>query len=350
LKAELLKGPGEIVLDEVPVPRISDDEVLVEVKYCGICGSDAHAVPEAVLIPPGTYMGHEFSGVLAKVGKNVKGWKPRDRVVANPLYMCGECYACKHGRQSLCNHAIEHMIGGVPGREHAGAFAKYVRVPIPEHRLHGLPDEVPFEEGALVEPLAVSLHAVRMSAFRPRDNTMVLGAGPVGLGVIAHLKHAGAGLIIATETIEKRVEAAKKLGADCVFNPQKVSNLRERVLELTNGGGVDVVFDCSGVARAFQSATDFLRRGGQVMLTGVITHETPILPMNFTINEWQLQGSYAYYSDEFPMVIEFLKKGVSPVKEMITSKIKLSDIVKEGFDKLLKPGHNEIKILVEPEE
>lgn len=348
MKAELLKGPGEVVLDEVPVPEICDDEVLVEVKYCGICGSDAHAVPEAVLIPPGTYMGHEFAGVIAKVGKNVTGWKVGDRVVANPMYMCGECYACQHGRQSLCNHAIEHMIGGVPGREYAGAFAKYVRVPIPEWRLHGLPDEVSFEEGALVEPLAVSLHAVRMSAFRPGDHTMVLGAGPIGLGVIAHLKNAGAGLIIATETIEKRAEMAEKLGAGYVFNPQEVSNLKEKVLELTNGGGVDVVFDCSGVSQAFQSATDFLRRGGQVILTGVITYETPILPMNFTINEWRLQGSYAYYSDEFPMVIEFLKKGISPVKEMITSKIKLSDIVKEGFDKLLKPGHNEIKILVEP--
>jgi len=350
LKAELLKGPGEVVLDEVPVPEISDDEVLVEVKYCGICGGDVQSIPHCALHQAGSYMGHEFAGVLAKAGKNVRGWKVGDRVVVNPLYMCGECYACLHGFLSCCEYAMDKGIGLAVGKEYAGAFAKYVRVPIPEWRLHGLPDEVSFEEGALVEPLAVSLHAVRMSAFRPGDHTMVLGAGPIGLGVIAHLKNAGAGLIIATETTEKRAEMAEKLGAGYVFNPKKVSNLKEKVLELTNGGGVDVVFDCSGVAQAFQSATDFLRRGGQVILTGVITYETPILPMNFTINEWQLQGSYAYYSDEFPMVIDFLKKGIWPVKELITSKIKLSNIVKEGFDKLTKPGNNEIKIIVEPDE
>jgi len=244
---------------------------------------------------------------------------------------------------------LEHFIGCTAGKEHAGGFAKYVRVPLPQWRLYSLPEEVSFEEGVLVEPLAVSLHAVKMSAFRPRGHAMVLGAGPIGLGVIAHLKNAGAGLIIATETIAKRAEVAKKLGADYVFNPQKVSNLKEKVLELTNGGGVDVVFDCSGLPQAFQSATDFLRKGGQLLLTGVITKEVPILPRNWVLNEWQLQGSQCYYADEFPMVIEFLKKGASPVKEMITSKIKLSDIVKKGFDVLTSPGHDEIKIIVEPD-
>ena len=130
-----------------------------------------------------------------------------------------------------------------------------------------------------------------------------------------------------------------------MFGPAKVDPVLSRIRFAKSRASSDRL-----TPLAFRGAIDFLRRGGQVLLVGVITHETPILPMNFTINEWQLQGSYAYYSDEFPMVIAFLKKGVSPVKEMITSKIKLSDIVKEGFDKLLKPGHNEIKILVEPEE
>ena len=179
--------------------------------------------------------------------------------------------------------------------------------------------------------------------------TMVLGAGAIGLGVIAFLKNAGAGLIIATEVIEKRAEVAKKLGADYVFNPQKVSNLKEEVLKLTNGLGVAQVFDCSGVSQAFQSTTDFVRPKGQIMLIGVIATEVSIIPININLHEIQLQGSWCYYSDEFPMVIDFLKRGVLPVKEMITSKIKLSDIVEQGFNKLLKPGHAEIKILVSPE-
>ena len=125
MKALLLRGPGKLVLEEVPIPEISDDEVLVEVKYCGICGADLKGVAEAILIPPGTYLGHEFSGVLSKVGKSVEGWKVGDRVVVNPLYMCGNCYACQHGRQSQCDHVVEHAIGNTPGVEHAGGFAKY---------------------------------------------------------------------------------------------------------------------------------------------------------------------------------------------------------------------------------
>jgi len=175
MKAALLKGPGDIVLEEVPVPEISDDEVLVEVKWCGICGSDLGSYRTRDFIQPGTYLGHEFSGVLAKVGKNVKGWRVGDRVVCNELYECGECYACEHGLASCCLHALDYEIGCVPGLGNAGGFAKYVRVPHPEYRLYSLVDEISFEEGTLVEPLACSLHAVRLSDFKPRGRVMVLG-------------------------------------------------------------------------------------------------------------------------------------------------------------------------------
>ena len=350
MKSLLLKGPGELVFEDVTVPEVSDDEVLVEVKYCGICGSDLHTIPDCLLYPAGTYLGHEFSGVLAKVGKNVRGWKVGDRVVANPMYICGECYACRHGRLSQCEHGAEKAIGAAAGLECAGAFAKYVKVPIPEKRLYRLPDEVSFEEGALVEPLACSLHAVRVSAFKVREHAMVLGAGMIGLGVIAYLKNAGAGLIIVTEINDKRAAVARKMGADYVFNPREVTDLKERVLELTGGKGIDVVFDCSGIAEAFRSATSFLRKGGQIIIKGIIPKETPIIPMDFTFNEWDLKGSLCYYADEFPMVIEFLKRGISPVKELITSKIKLSEIIEKGFDALSKPGNSEIKIIVQPDE
>lgn len=177
---------------------------------------------------------------------------------------------------------------------------------------------------------------------------MVLGCGTMGLGVIAHLKNAGAGLIIATEISEKRTEAAKKLGADYVFNPQKVSNLTEKVFELTDGVGVDVVFDASGIAEVFLSAPDFLRPRGQVLLIGMITDKVPVIPANFNFGEKSLQASIDCI-DEYPMVIDFLKRHLSPVREIITSKIKLSNIVKDGFDVLSKPGHSEIKIIVEPD-
>ncbi len=351
MKAALLKGPGEVILEEIPVPEISGGEVLVEVKWCGICGSDTASYRNIELIQPGTYLGHEFSGFLAKVGKNVKGWKVGDRVVCNELYECGECYACKHGFPSACLHCLDKEIGCVPGLRNAGGFAKFVRVSYPEYRLYRIPDEVSFEEAALVEPLAVSLHAIRMSMFKPRDRVMVLGCGMIGLGVIAHLKNAGAGLIIATRGKNKiRGEVALRLGADYIFSPYETESLKEKVFELTCGEGIDLVFDCSGIPAAFQSATGFLRPRGQVILVGVIAHEVPIVPLPFVLGEYSLQGSFCFYHDEFPMVLEFLKRKVLPINQLITSKIKLSNIVKEGFDILTTPGNHEIKIIVEPDE
>jgi len=344
MKAALLKAAKEIVLEEIPVPEISDEEALVEVKYCGICGTDVatYKVPE--FFQPGTFLGHEFSGVIAKVGKNVKGFNVGDRVTATPMYQCGECDACKHGLPNLCERMMEG-IGCAVGTEYAGAFAKYVRVPIPEKRLYHLPDEVSFEEGALVEPLATSLHAVRISNFRTGDYAMVLGVGGIGLGVIAFLKHGGAGLIIATEISEKRIELAKKIGADYVVNPQRVSDLKAEILKLTDGKGVDQVFVCTPAPQAFQSAANLLKYRGQVVLIGLMTQEVPITPVNINMGELNIQGSLIY-TDEYPIVLDLLKRGALPVKQMITSKIKLGDIVKKGFEKLIVPDCEEAKIIV----
>lgn len=348
MKAVLLRGPKDVVIDEIPVPEISDDDVLVEVKYAGICGSDLHAYRAAIHYPPGTYLGHEYSGVLVKVGKNVRGWRVGDRITGNPLYICGECYACKRGRPQQCEHVLDAPTGGRPVSP--GAFARFMRLPIPERRLCKLPDDVSFEEGALVEPLASGLHAVRISDLKAGEDTIVLGAGPIGLGVIAFLKYAGAGLIIATEIVERRAAMAKKFGADYVFNPLKEPNLKEKVLELTNGKGIDRVYTCAGTVESFRTATDFIRHGGQIMVVDCVEEEVPIIPTLYCYCEWEMKGALCYDYDEFPMTIEYLRKGLAPVKEMITKKIKLSDIVKEGFEVLINPGHNEIKILVEPED
>jgi len=348
LKATRLKAAKELVVEDIPVPEIEDSEVLVEVKYCGICGTDIRGFAAPGLINVGAYVGHEFSGVITKVGKDVKGWKVGDRVVVNPNCFCGECYACKHGVPECCEHLIENSLGTLADKTRPGAFGEYVRVPFAEQRLYALPDELSFEEGALAEPLASSLHAVRISAFKTRDQVMVLGCGGIGLGAIAFLKDAGAGLIIATEVNEQRAELARKLGADYVFNPLTTKNLKEEVFQLTGGLGVNQVFDCSGAAQAFQSAVNFLRPKGQIILVGIIDKDVPVVPLNYQIGEFQLQASFCY-SDEFPLVVNFLKNTKLPIKEMATSKIKLGDI-QEGFNTLLTPGNSEIKILVSLEE
>ncbi|MFC2024330.1 alcohol dehydrogenase catalytic domain-containing protein [Chloroflexota bacterium] len=347
MKATLLKSIGKVILEDIESRDIKDDEVRVEVKYCGICGSDIRGVADGEHIPLGTYMGHEFSGVIAEVGRNVPHWKRGDRVVVNPMGRCGKCYACKHKIYSACSEAVSTGIGISAGIDHAGAFCKYVRVPKPEYRLFHLPDEISFEAGALVEPLACSMHAINMSIMQPEYRAMVLGCGTIGLGVTTFLKNLGSQLVIVTEPNVRKAEVAKKVGADYVFNPYVVTDLEEVVFEITNGDGVDVVFDCSGVEEVFQKAPNFLRPRGQVLLVGVITHPVQTIPNSYTNGEKTLQASVTYI-DEFPSVINTLRKHVVPISEMITTKIKLSNIIQKGFSVLAKPN-DEIKVLVEPD-
>ena len=350
MKAVLVRGPRDIVITEVQKPEISDDEVLVQVKYCGICGSDIHTYRAAKHYKPGTYIGHEYSGVLVKVGQNVKGFKVGDRVTGSTIDPCGKCFACRHGNPQRCVHILDAPTGGAPGLENAGAFASLMRIAVPEKRLHILPDGVSFEEGALTEPIASALHAIRQSDLKPGEYTMVLGAGPMGLAAIGFLKHFGAGLIIATEIVERRAELARRFGADYVFNPRKEPDLPSKVMDLTGGKGVDRLYQCTGSAEAFKTGTDFIRNGGQIMVADCAEEEVPIIPNLWCYHEWEMKGALCYDYEEFPIALSFMDKKIVPFKEMITKKIKLEDIVKEGFEVLDNPDVNtEIKILVEPE-
>ncbi len=269
MKTAVVTQPGVLAILEVPVPEISDDEVLVEVKYCGICGSDVHTFLPGSMPPP-IYIGHEFSGVLAEVGKNVEGWQVGDRVAVNPGYACGTCFACRHGQPGACEIGSINTLGCVTGQEHAGAFANYVRVSLPRYRLNRLPDEVSFEAGALAEPLSVALHGVLLSQVQMGETVMVMGAGGVGLGAAAFLRHLGAGTVIVTETIAARAALAKKLGADYVFNPATDNNIDNEVLDLTHGRGVDLIIEASGSPAAFESATYYLGRGGRITQISVV--------------------------------------------------------------------------------
>ena len=344
MKAAVLKGVGEIVLEDIPVPNVGSDEALVEVKYCGICGTDVAAYKVPGFLQPGTFLGHEFSGIITKIGRDVRGWEVGTRVAVTPNYQCGKCYRCTHGWVNLCERMME-CIGCVT--QYGGAFAKYVKVPQAEKRLHVLPDEVSFEEGALVDPLATALHAIRISSFRSGDLTAVLGAGPVGLGVIFFLRRSNAGLVIVIEVNERRRQLARKFGADYILNPNTTPNLREEILKLTNGRGVNQVFDCSGAPRAFQSAVGFLRPRGQIVVIGLIFDEVAIQPATFTLGEFSLQGS-VIYSDEFQTVIDLLRKERFPIEEMVT-RIRLDEIAEKGFEVLATPNCDKVKILVSPD-
>jgi 2-desacetyl-2-hydroxyethyl bacteriochlorophyllide A dehydrogenase len=329
---------------EKPKPTASDGDVVVKVEYCGICGSDVHGYLNGVMVPLGAVMGHECSGVVAEVGKDVRDFRPGDRVVAKPIAQCGECAPCKRGAYSLCVSAFDRAIGITTTND--GAFAEYVKIEHPREMLFRLPDNVSFEQGALVEPLSTSLHAVRLSRVRPGDSVVVIGAGMIGLGTIQFLKLAGAGRIIALEISEAKAGLALKAGADIVLDPLKEGEgLQAHILDLTDGVGAEVVYECSGVPFGFQNAMYFAKSGGQVMIVGIVDKEVAFTPFRMVLTEIEMKAVLGYY-DEFDYVIRFLSQGRLNTDILISGIVPLSDVEK-GFDRLLS-SRDDVKILVRP--
>jgi len=334
-----------IDLQEKPRPEVQTGDVLVRVEYSGICGSDVHAYLNGILVPPGTVMGHECSGMVAEVGEQVRNVQPGDRVAVKPLAQCKECYWCQRGQYSLCATQFERAIGLSPQND--GAFAEYVRVQHPEVMLYKLPSNLSLKEAALIESLATPLHGVRLSRFKPGDSVVVIGAGMVGLGTLQFLRQEGAGKIIVLEISEKKSRIARALGADVVLNPNSEGEgLGDRVFSLTDGLGADIVYECAGVPFSFQNAISFVKSGGQVMVVGINEKDVPISPFMMVVREVEMKGVLAYY-DEFSEVMEYLNQGGISTDLFISDIIPLDDIEEKGFKRLLA-SHDDVKILVRP--
>ncbi len=345
MKVPVFTDLEKIEFREKPTPKIGADEVLLEVKSCGICGSDVHGYLHGIMVPLGTVMGHECAGVISEVGANIQEFEVGDRVIAKPIAQCGECYWCKKGQYSLCPDALGKAFGISP--EHDGAFAQYLQVKYPKNMLFRLPENVSFEEGALVEPLATSLHAVRMSKMGVGDNVVILGAGMIGLGVLQFVKLGGAKKIIVLEISEKKRALAMEAGADIAINPMdEGETLRETILEMTGGIGADVVFECAGVPSTFQSCGSLVKSGGQVMLVGINDKAVEINPFFLVIWEVEMKGVLGYY-DEFDLVIDFLHKKKINTQVLISDTISLDGLVEKGFQRLLT-NRDLVKILVNP--
>jgi len=345
MKVPVFTELKKLEFKEKPPPEIRGDEILMKVEYCGICGSDVHGYLNGIMVPLGTVMGHECSGVVAEIGTKVKNFAPGDRVVAKPIPECGECYWCRKGQFSLCSKAFERAIGISPA--HDGAYAEYVRIEYPDQMLFKLPPNVSFQQGAIVEPLATSLHGVRVSSFKPGDNVVVIGAGMIGLGTIQFLKIGGAGQVIVLEVSEKKAQLARDLGADVVLDPTvEGEGLRERIFSLTGGVGADIVYECSGVPFGFQNAMFFAKSGGQVMVVGINDKDVAINPFMLVLWEIDMKGVLGYY-DEFNHVIRFLEQGKINSDLFISGIVPLADIEEKGFKRLIS-SKDEVKLLVKP--
>lgn len=328
--AAVLAARGRLELRDVPAPQPAPGEVLCRVGYAGICGSDLHAYRE-LTFPVGTVMGHEAVARVEAVGPGVSAARVGERVVLRPAFSCGECRYCQAGAVNLCVQHIGMSIGtGAPG-----AFAEYVAVrasmAVP------LPDSVPDVDATLVEPLACAVHAVRRSALRLGDRIAVLGAGPIGLLVIAAARAAGASEVVAWERASRRQALAREYGADEVHGE----------IDGAATGEFDVVFECAGHREAPAAAAALARKGGQVVLVAMGTADAPLREFQWVVKELDVIASINCRPEEFGIALDLVRRRVLDPARMVSAVIDLERIEPEGF-RALEDSTGPVKILVRP--
>lgn len=351
MKAARFYGPGDIRIDDIPEPKTLPGTVKVEVEWCGICGTDLHEYLEGPIFAPPAgaphpitgesvpiTLGHEFAGVVAEVGEGVYDIHVGERVVVEPYIICGRCDACEQGRYNICQ-----TLGFVGLSGYGGGFSQYV---VAESRwIHKLGD-LGTDVGALIEPLAVAYHAVRLSGAKPSHSALVFGAGPIGLVTTAALRASGVDQIIVVEPAEVRKAKAPIAGADHIIDPTR-GDVTEQVMELTKGRGADVSFECAGIDQVLKTAILSTRAGGTCVNVAIWGHEARVAMNDLVFREVSVVGSLAYANDH-PATIEMVASGKVDPYQFITGRIDLDDIVTGGFDELINNKEENVKILVKP--
>lgn len=330
----------DVRVEELPVPEIGADEILMKVEASGICGSDVlewYRVKKAPLV-----LGHEVAGTVEKVGERVKKFKAGDRIVASHHVPCLTCHYCMNGRETVCETLRTTNF-------YPGGFAEYVRLPAinVERGVYLLPHEVSYEEGSFAEPLACVIRAQRMVGMPPGATVLVLGAGIAGILHIALAKALGAGKIIATDLSEYRRRAAVKFGADLALNPKE--EISKILREINNGRLADRVIVCTGAMGAVNQAFGCVERGGTILLFASPGPDE-VLPLNIENVFWRTEitvtSSYAGGPKDHITAIKLIRAGRVPVKEMITHILPLSEVQK-GFS-LVAQADASIKVIIKP--
>jgi len=347
MNALVLTAPSEFSYTvEFPTPEAGPGEVLVAVKACGICGSDIHGMDgRSGRRQPPIVMGHEAAGEIVAVGDGVSDWKVGERVTFDSTEYCGECEECRAGFVNLCTK--RKVLGVSPGeyRRH-GCFAE--KIALPTRILYRIPDDLPYEKAAFAEPVSIALHAVNLAegvdvgeAFaetcggceggcdneghsEPLGGTaVVVGAGLIGLLVIQALLARGWDRVIAVDLDEKRLDLAKKLGAESAFNA-KQENLAQHIRELCGGDGADATFEVVGAGAPLDLAIRCARKGGQVILVGNLQPNTPFPLQEVVTRQLTIRGSCSC-AGEYPEAIRRIQDGSINVKPLLSAVAKLED-------------------------
>jgi L-iditol 2-dehydrogenase len=335
-------GDGMVELRDAPIPEIGDNDVLLEVKAAGVCGSDIemwHSHHTFQVNTP-VIQGHEFCGIIAETGRNVNKWKKGDRAVSETsAYVCGTCYFCKSGDYNMCPHRLGYGYGV------DGAFTRFVK--IRQEILHPIPEGLSFEEAAITEPVCVAYNAlIARSRIRPGDTVVVIGPGPIGLNCIQVAGIAGAGTIIASGTAEDRtrLELAAKLGADITVDSSKEDPVAV-VNEATAGLGADLVVNAAGSALTLQQSMQMARPLGQITKIGwgpkpVSISLDPLISKAIT-----LQGTYGHNWKTWRSVLKLLARGTVTTKPLISAVLPITEWEK-GYRQV--EDRSAVKVILKP--
>ena len=337
----------DIRVEETEIPTPNKNQVKIAVKFAGICGSDLHEYTHGPQLIPvdqpfslnghqgTTTLGHEFSGVVEEVGKEVKNIKKGDRVTVEPIFRNPESPFIATGEYNLSEPL------GFVGLAANGAFAKHVVVE--DYMVHKMPDSMTFEQGAIVEPAAVAAYAIQRSEMKMGNTILIAGAGPIGMLTIQVALATGASQVFVTDLSENRLKKAKEIGATHTFDARD-KDISKKIKDIT-GKGVDIFIDAAGAQASFDTGIDSLRNGGTAVLVALfgkkITHDA----LNQTLRELTIIGTAAY-RNIFPEVIALISSGRLPVEKLVTSVISLDEIVDKGFEALTKDA-SEVKVLVD---
>ncbi len=355
MRAVRFHAARDIRVEDVDEPSGALDprEVLIRPRWCGICGTDLHEYVAGPIVTPvephpltgarlPQILGHELSADVVAVGSAVTSAQPGDRVSIMPLAYCGECFYCSRG----LNHVCERM--GCVGLSWAWGGMAEAAVVL-DYQVAVLPDALTYEQGALIEPTAVAAYGVARGNVGPGDSVLVAGAGPIGALAVLCALAAGADVVYLSEPNPRRARRAAQLGAAAILDPRETdvpAELRER----TGGVGVDVAIECAGNERALAACVDATRKAGTVVQTGLHVGPAQVEPMVWAAHDLTIAGTWCYPVDDWPRIAGQIASGALPVERVVTGRIGIDDVVAGGFDALVDPEGDQIKILVSTSE
>jgi (R,R)-butanediol dehydrogenase/meso-butanediol dehydrogenase/diacetyl reductase len=349
MQAVVFHGRGDIKVEDVAVPaEPSDGQVLVEPLWCGICGTDLHEYTAGPIVTATTphpltgvtipqVLGHEFSATVREVGRGVTSVRPGDRVSIMPLIFCGRCDMCRRGANHLCRTMACTGLSATTGGLSELAI-------IEEYQVARLPDEVTDLQGAIVEPAAVALYGVERARMQAGDRVLVTGAGPIGALVALAASALGAGQILIAEPNPRRAAFAESLDVGEVITATG-AELLDLVRQRTEGLGVDVAIECAGKEAALNAGVDAVRPQGTVVQTGLHVAPATTFPDRWAAKDITIEGTWCYAVTDWPRVIRLIARGRYPVEQIVTAQLALEDVVVRGFDRLIDPQGDQVKVL-----